>query len=739
MRATALAALALAGAAAAQPTSCSIRLVHEVQTSTSLSLIPSTGPAVVSDVPLFGVSSYSALPSCSAASYQIVDQNSAVVAPLQFTPSDLTSQYTVVVISTPWDTTLVKLLLDRDTQLDDGPKATPNIDIAAYKVFNALSIATSADINGVTANCYNCTHPYLSTVLFAESSAQGIDDYSLVDTTWPYEFQIAAGDAGILSTVVTQAPREHGAYTLFIHNVPNPTNDSSVLLTWAVDTDGRDAYLPILYTFFILLGIGIVHRAGKWLAVKVALTTDIGDNMVRESEKSGSGKKKGSSSSSSSDDVTLLSFLGYDKAICKAVLADRAQKKAGGGASAINGDEDSGKNGAVNLSERLLAAVDDHASAGVIATSNGKSAGAAAAPASTKPRSGGRVRAIDTFRGLCLAIMIFVNYGGGAYEGFFDHSKWNGLTVADLVFPWFVWTSGVSMAISFASERKRGAKPMDLAKKTVIRAMKLYGIGLFLNGGAQLSSWRVIGVLQYFSISYLVVGLVESFLSPLAYAGSEGSSEEVMPTTLREVLWLDVGRYWLQWLVMLTLGMIYLVVQFYLPIPNCPTGYIGPGGLADQGLYFGLNCTGGAHRVVDVAIFGIHHIYHNEDDNGVASSSATCSGVGGAYECDVHDPEGALGWISAAWMAWLGLQAGRVITTYRHLGAGPGGVKATVRPYILRWICWGVPFALIGGALAGFAKEGGIMPVNKNLWSPSFVFILAGELLLRACSRGNGQ
>jgi len=31
--------------------------------------------------------------------------------------------------------------------------------------------------------------------------------------------------------------------------------------------------------------------------------------------------------------------------------------------------------------------------------------------------------------------MIFVNYGGGGYW-FFDHSKWNGLTVADLVFPW---------------------------------------------------------------------------------------------------------------------------------------------------------------------------------------------------------------------------------------------------------------------------------------------------------------
>ena len=37
---------------------------------------------------------------------------------------------------------------------------------------------------------------------------------------------------------------------------------------------------------------------------------------------------------------------------------------------------------------------------------------------------------------ISLTIMCFVNYGGGGYW-FFDHSNWNGLTVADLVFPWY--------------------------------------------------------------------------------------------------------------------------------------------------------------------------------------------------------------------------------------------------------------------------------------------------------------
>ena len=49
---------------------------------------------------------------------------------------------------------------------------------------------------------------------------------------------------------------------------------------------------------------------------------------------------------------------------------------------------------------------------------------------------------LDTFRGLAITVMIFVNYGGGSYY-FFNHSIWNGLTVADLVFPWFMWIMGV--------------------------------------------------------------------------------------------------------------------------------------------------------------------------------------------------------------------------------------------------------------------------------------------------------
>ena len=46
-----------------------------------------------------------------------------------------------------------------------------------------------------------------------------------------------------------------------------------------------------------------------------------------------------------------------------------------------------------------------------------------------------RLRSLDTFRGISIALMIFVNDGAGGYY-FLEHATWNGLHVADLAFPW---------------------------------------------------------------------------------------------------------------------------------------------------------------------------------------------------------------------------------------------------------------------------------------------------------------
>ena len=42
---------------------------------------------------------------------------------------------------------------------------------------------------------------------------------------------------------------------------------------------------------------------------------------------------------------------------------------------------------------------------------------------------------------------------------------------------------------------------------------------------------------------------------------------------------------------------------------------------------------------------------------------------------------------------------------------------------MIRLVFWGVFLATTGGALCGFSKEDGLIPVNKNLWTTSFIFV----------------
>ena len=93
--------------------------------------------------------------------------------------------------------------------------------------------------------------------------------------------------------------------------------------------------------------------------------------------------------------------------------------------------------------------------------------GLSSSPPVIKPKSKSeRLCSLDTFRGISLAIMIFANYGAGGYW-FLDHSAWNGLTLADMVFPWFMFMMGVSMALSYASIFKKAERENTNINDTV--------------------------------------------------------------------------------------------------------------------------------------------------------------------------------------------------------------------------------------------------------------------------------
>ena len=116
--------------------------------------------------------------------------------------------------------------------------------------------------------------------------------------------------------------------------------------------------------------------------------------------------------------------------------------------------------------------------------------------AEAEARQSRRVKSLDAFRGLSITIMVFVNYGGGSYY-FFNHSPWNGLTVADLVFPWFIWIMGVSLAISTQSQLRNSLPRQRLVLRVVKRSLILVCLGLIINSSqpSDLRTLRLPGVL----------------------------------------------------------------------------------------------------------------------------------------------------------------------------------------------------------------------------------------------------
>jgi heparan-alpha-glucosaminide N-acetyltransferase len=150
---------------------------------------------------------------------------------------------------------------------------------------------------------------------------------------------------------------------------------------------------------------------------------------------------------------------------------------------------------------------------------------------------------------------------------------------------------------------------------------------------------------------------------------------------------------------------VHTSLTFLLEVPGCPRGYLGPGGAQKDGSYF--NCTGGAASYIDRTVLGVKHIYQNP----------TCKKF---YDTDVpHDPEGILGCLTSILMVYLGVQAGKILITY------PRWQSRTKR-----WLCWSVITGSLGLFLCKASLNDGWIPINKNLWSLSFVLSMASTAFI---------
>lgn len=362
-----------------------------------------------------------------------------------------------------------------------------------------------------------------------------------------------------------------------------------------------------------------------------------------------------------------------------------------------------------------------------------------AAVASCPPMrpKGPRLVGLDMLRGLTMVVMLLVDYTGGCYPAI-DHAPWNGLHLADLVMPFFLWVSGLSMSISVRvrPEESRMGVFMRVGK----RALKLFVLGVVVQGSCfhvdevpelhiDLSSVRIMGILQRIAIAFIVVAAAELFVPELARFRPSASDQPLLVSDVTEPagqnpiahrrdslgLWI-FGMRAFKAIIVVVLVALGTCLTYAVTVPQSWPGcaaniyrcspddesctHAGGDELRDMG------CSAASY--LDSKILGINHVYVQGSDR--PSWPPTWG----------FDPEGLVTTLSAIFPMYFGLHVGCV---WREL--------KDVKGALLHWICLGT-FAVVCALVLSVW-----VPLNKRLWSPSYNLLNCGVATLTyACLFG---
>lgn len=137
-----------------------------------------------------------------------------------------------------------------------------------------------------------------------------------------------------------------------------------------------------------------------------------------------------------------------------------------------------------------------------------------------------RFLSLDVFRGLTICLMIVVNTPGTGADlyPYLVHAEWFGFTLADLVFPTFLFVMGNAM--SFSMEKLKLASPSFFWKKILRRTFIIFILGYLmywfpffrqgLDGSWELkpiAETRIMGVLQRIALCYFFASILFYYLS----------------------------------------------------------------------------------------------------------------------------------------------------------------------------------------------------------------------------------
>jgi len=291
--------------------------------------------------------------------------------------------------------------------------------------------------------------------------------------------------------------------------------------------------------------------------------------------------------------------------------------------------------------------------------------------------AGGRLTSLDALRGFTVAGMIIVNVPGSWSHVYAPllHAKWHGVTPTDLVFPFFLFIVGVSIALAFTKQLETGKPKGEMAKKVFFRSAKIFLLGLFLAlfPYFDFAEIRVPGVLQRISIVFLICSLL--FLS----SGWKAQAK---------------------WGVALLLG--YWVLMAFVPVPIDD--------VIREALVSGEAMRAGGM----VPVEGIRQV----SDGFIASNFEPGTNMqswvdrllvpGRMYE-KTWDPEGLLSTIPAIATGIAGMLVGKLI-----LSKIDQVTKIT-------WLFVAGFAAFMAGSMWDW-----FFPINKHIWTSSYVLYTAG-------------
>jgi predicted acyltransferase len=277
----------------------------------------------------------------------------------------------------------------------------------------------------------------------------------------------------------------------------------------------------------------------------------------------------------------------------------------------------------------------------------------ASAPVSG-PAAPGRLVSLDVFRGITVAGMLLVN-NPGTWSAIYPplaHAEWHGWTPTDLIFPFFLFIVGVSMAFSLLPLLERGEGRGGLLRKAAVRGAKLFALGLILAAfpfyDLDLAHLRIPGVLQRIGVAFVAAAALVVFLRARAQAIATAA---------------------------LLLG--YWAAMTLIRVPGFGAGDLGK--------------DGNVAAYIDRAVIGTDHMWKS---------------------AKTWDPEGLFSTLPAVATVMLGVFAGRWLRSGRSPAEKAVGLFLVGNVAMVVGLAWHAVF-----------------PINKNLWTSSYVVFTAGMAL----------